>query len=152
MKKLIVAISLIALMATPSFSARRTVTKKLYDITGTTIDNYTLSAGNVRYSEIIQADNVNKSAIIIAEDKSGGGGDVSVTTEYSIDASTWDTVYILPSATSGSIIADWPLINNLSNARRYIEYTPRVGPLMRYKYTANADSQINVWHSYQIED
>lgn len=110
--------------------------------------DYALTNGTAVYSESIYiAKNIGFCTLFVKEDKAGGGGDVDISAEYSIDATNWYTAYRTDMA--GTITAEGNIVTALQNVERWIHHPARLAIYMRYKFDPDADSQISAKFIYQ---
>lgn len=151
MKKFLAAsvLSLCLLASNSAFAGIvSTVVVPLKDSAGTAINSYSLTSGVAVYSETLRTqDNAGFATLLVIEDKPGGAGDVDISTQYSIDGINWYTVYV--SDMAGTVTVEGNLITTLQNASRWIVFTPRLAPYMRYKFDPDADSRITAVSIYQ---
>lgn len=144
MKKVFLAVSAaVFLVSAVAYAGIRV--QALDDADGVALSSYSLSSGTVVYSEpITVSHNVLYASLLVAEDKSGGAGDVDISAQYSTDKTAWHSAYT--SNMSGTITIEGNIVTALQNATRWIVYTPRLAPYMRFKIDPDADSQITVTH------
>jgi len=136
------------LISAQAFAKVDARTRSLKDAAGTAISSYALTSGAAVYSETLSIkDNVGFTTLVITEDIAGGGGDVDISAEYSIDGTTWYTAYT--SDMVGALTAKENLVTALQNVSRWIVHTARVAPYLRYKFDPDANSQITASMIYQ---
>ena len=123
------------------------VVKALNDADGTALSAYALTSGSAVYSEAIRvSDSVIYASLLAIESKAGGLGDVDISIEYSVDKVNWYSAY---TTTAGAVTVDANIYTELQSFSCWVQYTPRLGPYMRYKFDPDADSAITTTHIHQ---
>ena len=150
MKKLFIFLILF-FVATLSAEAKKIADYRLLtNSLGTPISTEYMSINIAIYSEAINVSgNVGFCTLLVIEDKSGGTGDIDISTEYSFNGTTFYPAYV--SDMAGSLSAEGNIVTALQNTSRYISFTPRFGKYMRYKFDPDADSQVTAYHVCQEE-
>lgn len=123
-----------------SFAGQQTVVTKL-KIGGTAVTDYALSNGVVSTTDSVRVrGNEGYASLVVIEDKAGGAGDVDIYAEYSLDGTTWYRPYV--SDMAGTITIEGNIVTTLGNDTRWIVFTPRVAPYIRFKLDPDADSEL----------
>lgn len=141
---------LIIMMLGQPCAAGVLVNQKDLTISGTKISNLSLTNTVAATTDSIKVrGNTGFFVLYVTEDKAGGAGDVDIYAEYSIDGTTWGRAY--PSNMAGSITQEGNIVTGLQNATRYIPFTARLAPFVRFIFDPDADSEITATVIYQEE-
>lgn len=144
--KLLVVPMVIVLLSSPVFASYLTVSRDLADSDNVVFSDYELTSGVAVYSEILDVyDNGGFMSLLVTENKSGGGGDVDISIEYSTDKINFYPAY---TSDDGVLTIDPNIVTGLGNATRWIVHTIRIGRYLRYKFDPDADSKITVEQIY----
>lgn len=118
------------------------VSHRMRDSSNTLMTSYAITSGATIYTEALPIpDNGGYLSLLAVEDKAGGAGSVSISAEYSVDGTTFYTVY---TSSGGTLTADSAIVTTLANSSRYIQATARLGKFIRLKVVASADSQVTL--------
>lgn len=124
---------------------------RLFNAEGSIITDLSLTSGNAVFSQGID---VRKQegfmSLLVKENKSGGGGDVDISAEYSLDKDNWYTAYT--SDMSGVISAEGNIVTALQNVTRWMIFSARQAHFIRFKFDPDADSQITADFLFQEDN
>lgn len=132
--------------------AKKTVAWRLLeDAAGTSMSAYSLTISTAVYSETIDISNASGyMTLLVTEDKSGGGGDVDISAEYSIDGTNFYTAGA--SDMSGTVTNEGNIATGLGNTTKWMIFTFRMSHYMRIKFDPDANSQVTAYLIYQQEN
>jgi len=136
----------------PATALAKAVTeyKPLNDAAGVALSSYALTSGAAVYSETINVTgNTSLASLLVVEDKDGGGGDVDISVEYSLDDTTFYPAYTSDMAGTLTLVGD--IATAMGNSSRWIVFTPRISRFVRFKFDPDADSQITVTYINQAD-
>ncbi len=148
MKKLILALSLVLLFASPSFAKPSVVVHQTLETsTGVDIVDLAISTGVAVYSErIFVGDDAGVRSLLIIEDKAGGLGDVDISMEYSMDGTNFYPGY---TSSASALTIEPNLVTAFGNGSRYIQVpTGIVSKWIRIKFDPDANSEITASFCY----
>lgn len=146
-RSILVAILILASAFNVNAAQVNATNYRVKDSSGVVFTTYAIANGATVYSESIKInDNVGYTTILAKEDKSGGAGNVSISAEYSTDGTNFYTPY---TTSAGTLTADSAIVSSLANSTRWIAFTARLAPYMRFKIVAAADSQVTLDVIYQ---
>lgn len=148
-KRIILLILAMVLMSQPAF-ARKLMNIKPLTVSSVKIDDMVMSNGSAVTSDQVKVTgNVGFFALYVIEDTAGGTGDVDIYAQYSVDGTTWGRPYI--SDMAGTITVEGNIVTALQNATRYIQFTARPAPYVRFIFDPDADSEVTAILLYQEE-
>lgn len=149
MLKKFIVFGLIIGLALPAY-AGMTINRTKLRVSNSVVEDLSLTNGVKVTSDSIRVrGNVGFATLIVTEDKTGGAGDVDIFAEYSSDNSNWYQSY---TTSSGTLTVDSNIVTGLQNASRWIVFTPRLAPYVRFTFDPDADSQVTAELIYQEED
>ena len=147
LKKLMV-LGLIITIALPAYAGMR-VSRSQLRVSRALVEDLAVSNGIMVTSDSISVrGNVGFATLLVTEEKAGGAGDVDIFAEYSTDNSTWNKAY---TTSAGTLTVDSNIVTALQNATRWIVFTPRLAPYIRFTFDPDADSQVTAELIYQEE-
>lgn len=141
MKKLLLTLLIIALLALPAMAREYVKEVELEDTAGTAISAYSLTSGNaVTSSPVVVNTNAGFISLLLIENIAGGAGDVDVSAEYSLDGTNFYTV--ASSDMAGTVTDDGNIATTFGNKSRIIQISARMGNYIRIKFDPDANSKI----------
>lgn len=145
-KSIIFSILGILLFSSISFARNFTVADTMNDSTGTAISSFALTSGvSVNSERIFVRENAGFAGILVTVDASG---DVDIFAEYSTDGINFHRAFLTPDTMDGTITQEGLIVLALTNATRYIIFTPRPARYMRIVFDPDANSTITAEFIY----
>lgn len=148
-KKLLLTAMMVLMLVAPAMASKRVNTQSLR-VSNVSVTSYDLTSGTPVTSDSVKViGNVGFATLLVTENKVGGAGSVDIYAEYSFDKVTWSRPYL--SDMAGTITVEGNIVTALQNVTRYIIFTPRMAPWVRFVISPNADSRLTAVLSYQEE-
>lgn len=145
-KKLIIGSILSLSLISSVYAENRAVSQVMNDSTGTAISSFALSTGvSVNSEQIFIRDNAGFSAILVTVDATG---DVDIFAEYSTDGTSFHRAFLTPVTLDGTFTQEGLIAEAVSNATRYIIFSPQPAKFMRLVFDPDANSVITAEFIY----
>lgn len=145
MKKIVFLLILSCFITNLSFASKFVNTRMLRTATSNTlISNYPIASGVTVTSDTIKQGN-NEGFASLKLDVSGS---VTTSVEVSLNGTNWYTPY----TTDGSSLTSAGQIVSAQTADRWIIYTAKLAPYLRYVFVAGSNSTITAQHIHQEDN